>query len=204
MEANKNIFTLRLDGGNLSLDFVNTVEYRNRESSVDFLHHYLDLITWAHFANAVDDSQKELLRGLFQEKSNEAQTIYYEAIQLREAMYEHTINLMNRDEVPQASMQLINQWISRAFSNLELRLVERNFVLDWNADNFGVESVLWPIIKSFVDLVTLTNPKRIKQCSNCGWVFVDNSKNSSRRWCSMEDCGNRAKAQRHYQRKLNN
>jgi len=196
MEANQNIFKLRLDGGNLSLNFVNTVEYRNEEFTVDFLHHYLDLITWAHFADAVGDSQKEILLGLRQEKSNEAKQIYNEAIQLRDAMYEYIINLINREKVHPASIQIINQWISRAFSNLELRLVDRNLVLDWNADNFGLESVLWPIIKSFVDLVTLTNSQRIKQCSNCGWVFVDNSKNSSRRWCSMEICGNRVKARR--------
>jgi predicted RNA-binding Zn ribbon-like protein len=196
MEANQDIFKLRLDGGNLSLNFVNTVEYRHEEFAVDFLHHYLDLITWAYFADAVGDSQKEMLLGLSQEKGYEAKQIYDEAIQLRDTMYEYIVNLIARDEVPQASMQLINQWISKAFSNLELRLVDGNFMLDWNADNFGLESVLWPIINSFVDLVTSKNPKRIKQCSNCGWVFVDNSKNNSRRWCSMEICGNRVKARR--------
>jgi len=200
MEANKDIFTLRFDGGNLSLNFLNTVEYRHEEFAVDFIHHYLDLITWAHFADAVGDSQKELLQGLSQEKSNEAIKIYYEAIQLREAMYEYIINLINRENVDPVSMHIINQWISRAFSNLELHLVDRNVVLDWNAEKFGLESVLWPIIKSFVDLVTLTNHKRIKQCSNCGWIFVDNSKNSSRRWCSMEICGNRVKARRFAQK----
>jgi len=167
---------------------------------VDFLHHYLDLITWANFADGVGDSQKEMLQGLSQEKSNEAKQIYYEAIQLREAMYEYIINLINQEEVRPASMQMINQWIPRAFSNLELRLVDRDYVLDWNVDNFGLESVLWPIIKAFVDLVTSKNSKRIKRCSNCGWLFVDNSKNRSRRWCSMEICGNRVKARRFAQK----
>jgi len=200
MEANKDIYTLRLDGGNLSLNFVNTVEYRNEEFAVDFLHHYLDLITWANFADGVGDYQKEMLQGLSQEKSNEAKQIYCEAIQLREAMYEYIINLINQEEVRPASMQMINQWIPRAFSNLELRLVDRDYVLDWNVDNFGLESVLWPIIKAFVDLVTSKNSKRIKRCSNCGWLFVDNSKNRSRRWCSMEICGNRVKARRFAQK----
>jgi len=200
MQANQDIFKLRLDGGNLSLNFVNTVEYRNEEYAVDFLHHYLDLITWAQFADGVGDSQKDMLLGLSQEKGKEAKQIFTEAIQLRDAMYEYIIYLINQEKVRPAGMQIINQWISRAFSNLELRLVDRDYVLDWNTDNFGLESVLWPITKSFVDLVTSKNAKRIKQCSNCGWVFVDNSKNSSRRWCSMEICGNRVKARRFAQK----
>lgn len=45
--------------------------------------------------------------------------------------------------------------------------------------------------------------RRLKMCpgDNCGWLFIDETKNSRRTWCSMESCGNRAKAARHYQRK---
>lgn len=44
---------------------------------------------------------------------------------------------------------------------------------------------------------------RVKMCpgDNCGWLFIDETKNARRRWCSMETCGNRAKASRHYERK---
>jgi len=35
----------------------------------------------------------------------------------------------------------------------------------------------------------------------CGWLFLDETRNRSRRWCSMKDCGNRAKARRHYRRR---
>ncbi|WP_105385771.1 CGNR zinc finger domain-containing protein [Neorhizobium alkalisoli] len=42
---------------------------------------------------------------------------------------------------------------------------------------------------------------RLKICGNCGWLFVDRSKNRSRTWCDMTVCGNRAKASRHYRRK---
>ena len=44
---------------------------------------------------------------------------------------------------------------------------------------------------------------RLKMCpgDNCGWLFIDETRNSRRTWCSMESCGNRAKAARHYLRK---
>ena len=60
-----------------------------------------------------------------------------------------------------------------------------------------------PIIKSAADLLVSPELKRVKQCADdaCGWLFMDKSRNNSRRWCSMKDCGNRAKAHRHYLRK---
>jgi len=197
MEENRAIFKLRLDGGNLSLDFVNTVEGRYEGPLTDYLRHYLDLITWTHFANAIDSTQKEKLSQISRKNPEEATQIYEDSIQLREAMHEFVVSLINRDEIPPASMQLINQWLSRALSNLELTRLDSDFVLGWRTENFGLESVLWPIIRSFVDLITSVDLTRLKQCSNCGWAFVDNSKNKSRRWCSMEICGNRVKARRH-------
>jgi len=43
---------------------------------------------------------------------------------------------------------------------------------------------------------------RLKICpgENCGWLFIDETRNARRKWCSMETCGNRAKAARHYER----
>jgi predicted RNA-binding Zn ribbon-like protein len=197
MKENQDIFEMRLDGGNLSLNFVNTIHDRYEEPYKDYIRHYLDLITWAHFANAINSSQKKKLLQISRENQGEANQTYKDSIQLREAIYEYVVSLINRDEVPPANTQLINQWISRAFSNLELTQLDNSFVLDWKAENFGLESVLWPITRSFVDLITSDARDRIKLCSNCGWVFVDNSKNKSRRWCSMETCGNRVKARRH-------
>ena len=45
--------------------------------------------------------------------------------------------------------------------------------------------------------------ERVKICpgDDCAWLFLDESKNRRRTWCSMETCGNRAKAKRHYRRK---
>jgi predicted RNA-binding Zn ribbon-like protein len=197
MKENRQILEIRLDGGNLSLNFVNTIHDRYEEPLEDYLHNYLDLITWANFADAINSSQKKRLLQRSRENQEEANQVYKDSIQLREAIYQCVVSLINRDEVPPVNMQVVNQWLSKAFSNLELTQLDDSLVLDWKAENSGLESVLWPIIRSFADLVTSDDRGRIKQCSNCGWVFVDNSKNKSRRWCSMETCGNRVKAQRH-------
>jgi predicted RNA-binding Zn ribbon-like protein len=200
MEENQDIFKLRLDGGNLSLNFVNTVQDRYQEPLENYLHNYLDLITWAQFADAINSSQKRILEKIGQKNKGKANQIYEESIQLREAIYQFVISLINQDKNPPANRQLINHWLSKAFSNLELVQVDDSFVLDWKSENFGLESVLWPIIRSFAELITSDARHRIKQCSNCGWVFVDKSKNKRRRWCSMEICGNQVKARRYAER----
>ncbi|MBB3446463.1 CGNR zinc finger domain-containing protein [Rhizobium sp. BK379] len=54
---------------------------------------------------------------------------------------------------------------------------------------------------SVLRLIAMPDPERMKICGNCGWLFIDRSKNKSRAWCDMAVCGNRAKAIRHYRRK---
>jgi predicted RNA-binding Zn ribbon-like protein len=53
---------------------------------------------------------------------------------------------------------------------------------------------------SAADLLTTPSVERVRQCPGCGWLFLDESRNHSRTWCDMRICGNRAKAQRHYER----
>jgi len=176
---------------------VNTIHDRHEEPLRNLLHNYLDLVTWVYFADAINNSQKERLLHAGWENESKANQIYDDSLQLRESFYNFIVNMMNRDEISPANMQLINQWLSKAFSNMELTQLNNHFLLDWNEESFGLESVLWPIIRAFADLVTSEDINNIKQCSNCGYLFVDNSKNKSRRWCSMEICGNRVKALRH-------
>ena len=62
--------------------------------------------------------------------------------------------------------------------------------------------LLSPVLWSAADILVSADLKRLRQCANkrCLWLFFDDSKNRTRRWCSMQACGNRAKAQRHYLR----
>jgi len=202
MQVSPYLSKLPFLGGNLSLDFVNTVHDRHEESLRDLLLNYLDLVTWVYLADAINDSQKEILLKIGLENQGSADQIYKDALQLREAFYDFIVNLINQDEAFTTNIQLINQWLSRTFSNLELVQLNGHFVLDWNTENFELESILWPIIRAFVDLVTSEDINCIKQCGNCGYLFVDKSKNNSRKWCSMEICGNRVKARRFAKKSL--
>ncbi|OCJ18232.1 hypothetical protein A6U87_04880 [Rhizobium sp. AC44/96] len=65
----------------------------------------------------------------------------------------------------------------------------------------GSEGLDKATAQSALRLVTMPEPERMKICRNCGWLFLDRSKNKSRAWCDMAVCGNRAKANRHYRRR---
>jgi predicted RNA-binding Zn ribbon-like protein len=54
---------------------------------------------------------------------------------------------------------------------------------------------------SALSLLSEHNYRRIRICPNCGWLFLDKSRNASRQWCDMAVCGNRQKAKRHYRRR---
>jgi predicted RNA-binding Zn ribbon-like protein len=196
MQLSPYISKLPFLGGDLSLDFVNTVHDRHEEPVKELLQNYWDLVTWVYFADAINECQKEKLLQKGQENQIKASQVYKDALHLRETFYDLILNLINQGDAFTANIQLINQWLSRAFSNLELAQLNGHFVLDWNTEDFELESVLWPIIRAFADLVTSEDINRIKQCVNCGYLFFHTLKNKSRRWCSMEICGNRVKARR--------
>ena len=85
---------------------------------------------------------------------------------------------------------------------LHVRLVQRAGSCGWKFDEMTsvLDGVLWPIVRAAADLLTSSDLALVRACSSptCQWLFLDTSKNHQRRWCSMKQCGNRAKVRRFY------
>jgi predicted RNA-binding Zn ribbon-like protein len=80
---------------------------------------------------------------------------------------------------------------------------ESGFVWSWSTQAGGAKLILWSVARAAAELLTSEHVERVRECEDdhgCGYLFIDQTKNHSRRWCSMESCGNRAKARRHYAR----
>ena len=77
---------------------------------------------------------------------------------------------------------------------------EGRFEWSWD-DAAGLDAPLWPLIHSALELVTSGPLERVSQCGRCRWLFLDTTKNHSRRWCSMEGCGTDAKMERYVARR---
>lgn len=101
---------------------------------------------------------------------------------------------------PAADLARLNRVLAVAPAGLKLVRSKGRYA--WRAKTDALDGLLAPIIWSAAELLASEQLARVKSCgaADCGWLFLDLSRNGSRRWCSMDDCGNRAKARRHYAR----
>jgi predicted RNA-binding Zn ribbon-like protein len=95
-------------------------------------------------------------------------------------------------------------FLSRVLGRQKVFPVGKGFQWGWFHDEGTLDFMLWPILRSAGDLLTSKEIKKVSQCARreaCDWLFLDTSKNGSRRWCSMSMCGNLEKAKKYYHRK---
>jgi len=191
---------LDLLGGELCLDFANTVECRLSDHTHEFVNSYRDLVLWSQHAGVLTDEQAERLLQDARGRPEEADAVLERAIELRETIYRVFTAVIVGCSPDSASLDALNGFLAQALSQLRVVNTSDGFSFDWAGDDQILDRVLWPIVQSAADLLTSDELSRVKQCAGCGWLFVDRSRNHSRRWCDMRVCGNRAKARRYYER----
>ena len=203
---NRNETNPQSEGGlvreDLAIRFVNTAAWRLRTPSEERLPDAAALLTWLKTNEVADPESLEVVLQAWQEDLERGRSIYETAIGLREAIYSFLVARMTGQAPPPANVALFNQLLCRGAEGTELAWRSGDFA--WCVRPYGNDlALLTPIIVSAADLMTGPRAGRVKQCQDdrgCGWLFVDESRAQNRRWCSMGDCGNRAKAHRHYQR----
>lgn len=194
-----------LSGGRLSLNFVNTVGGMRGVSPNEHLHSYEELLRWALQIGVLSQAHADRLAEKAARSPGEAAKAFARAIELREALYRVWLARTQQTRPTATDLELVSSHARRAFSKISL--IDQgacDCTLAW-AEEDDLEAPLWPIAKEAVELLTGPLADRVRQCEaghdgSCSWIFLDETKNRSRRWCSMGDCGNRAKARRHYAR----
>lgn len=171
----------------LCLDYANTRYWRPMAQPTETLNTAEDLAAWAHAAwsrAAKTPARKELDYALV----------------LREALY-RLFDATTQGKTPAArDLQALNAALAEAPSRSRLRKDSGGFSWDVEIKASTALALLAPVLWSAGDLLTGTKLDKVKRCANpdCGWLFLDDSRAGKRRWCSMQSCGNRAKAKRHY------
>ncbi len=197
---------LALLGGALCLDFTNTAGWRGRPESDTLLRDYEDLIAWTRHTRALDARQgRELLKKAASEPGR-AKAVHKKAIVLREALYRALSSVAAGRGADAADLETINAAVTDAYGHL--RIAPRppsgaRFVWDWHEADGVLELPIWLVARSAADLLVSPELERVRECAgdDCDWLFLDASRNRSRRWCDMAECGNRAKARRNYERR---
>ena len=191
-------------GGELCLDFTNTMGGSRGGVPREFLHSYAELISWAEQGGVVNPREAETLMEQSRRHPDEAQDVLRRAIQLREAVYRIFFGVGQGKSPKPADLELLNGELARSLNRLRVAEQSRTFLWGW-ADTVGtLDAPLGPVARSAAELLTSRGfEAHIHSCQgqNCGWLFLDSSKNHSRRWCDMRDCGNRAKVKRHRQKR---
>jgi predicted RNA-binding Zn ribbon-like protein len=194
---------IELIGGELCLDFANTLSTRMEGLGREYFTSYCDLVAWSRHAGVLNEEGARTLLQKAAHQPDQAAAALERAIALRETLY-HVFSAIADNRQPQeADLTAMNCALHEALSRLEVVPAADGFAWNWVADEAGLDHVLWPVVRSAAQLLTSGDLARVSECARegCDWLFVDTSKNHSRRWCTMAVCGSRVKARRYYRRK---
>ena len=197
MKWNQSVAMLRIVGGHPGLDLANTVESRRDRSGPDLLATYSDLLDWAERAQLLGTEAAACLRRRADEAPAEAGVALAEAKRLREAIYRVFSALAAGGKPPVSDLDLIEGEARRAQAGRRLTRAETGYVWAWPNEN--LDAVALRLAHELAELLVDSRLGRVKECfgRNCGWLFLDTSRNGLRRWCSEEDCGAPARIARH-------
>ncbi|HEU4699161.1 MAG TPA: ABATE domain-containing protein [Gemmatimonadales bacterium] len=200
--AHEPVATVEFVAGWLALDFANTTSDRTGDTPHERLHGYDDLLTWCVRAELFGKTEAARLRRLAAARPDEAAAVFARARALREAIWAIFDAFARGREPAAGDVALLNGVLTEGMGRRQLRPSAHGFCWAWAAEPDGLDWMLWPLAYSAAELLTSSELDRVKECGGetCDWLFVDVSRNRSRRWCDMKDCGNRAKARRHYRR----
>ncbi|HZN56109.1 MAG TPA: ABATE domain-containing protein [Candidatus Polarisedimenticolaceae bacterium] len=192
-----------ISGGHPALDLANTVSRRsdpgdNREHLVD----YGRLVTWSRQAGLLTAREADRLREVGEERPRAAVAALRRAVAAREAIFSIFSAISRGDRPPSAALDTLNGALPSAFGALRVAPDQGGFGWRFEHAPDDLAPMLAPILRSAAELLTSDDRDRVRECGSdtCFWLFLDRSKNGTRRWCDMKVCGNRAKARRHYQR----
>lgn len=190
-------YLFELTGGELCLDFANTVDSRPTEKRRDLLPGYEDLIAWSMQAGILSESESDTLRSAARLNVEAAGATVEGARALREAVFDVFSAVANGTSPSPTALDMLNQFLSAAYERMRLLPDGSSFRLGLELDD-TLDRVLWPVVLSAVELLTSDRLGRVRECAaqECRWLFLDQSRNRSRRWCDMTVCGNRAKVRR--------
>ena len=194
-------------GGRLCLDFVNSVGGREEleekpypENIIvkDKLENFNEFITWGKDIGIITEAGRKYLLNLNSSEKKETEITFKRAIELRESLFKIIYDVINNKEPDEKMIQILNREYSIANENRKLVYMNNKIEWQFSRDPFKPDYLIWVIAESVVKLLSSEVISRVKICAgdDCGWLFLDTSKNKSRQWCDMKDCGNVAKVRR--------
>lgn len=191
------------DAGHLVLDFVNTLEWRNSHAPDESIRGLEDFLNWARQGKLLRDEEIKVIASDAKYDAKKTSSILYRVLEVRETLYRIFSNVVAGLMPADGDLEILNKAVADSMKKIKLEWGGDGFIWRWQSEKDRIERLIWLITQDAVNLLTGDLLDRIGECADdrgCGYLFIDTSKNRSRKWCSMDACGNRAKARKHYQR----
>jgi predicted RNA-binding Zn ribbon-like protein len=192
-------YAFDLDGGRTCLDFANTLS----STSGDHLPSYAELLAFAAQSGLLTREDADWLREEGERDRVSAGGVLVRAHRLRASIYAMFSAIAAGKAPRQHDVDLLNGELAGTLQHARVLSKPNHRGYRWGFAGRNMDAPLWGISRSAADVLTSDDDcRRVRECSGdeCHWLFVDTSKNHSRQWCSMQSCGNRHKARRHYER----
>ncbi len=181
------------------LDFVNTVGGLRGGHSEEYLATYADLVRWSEQVGLFSMDVADQLQREAERRPKEAHAVLERAIALREALYHILLAALEGARCADADLATLNGELAAVMSRMALEQTLAGFAWRWSGDKQCLDRTLGEIARSAAELLLAADIQALRQCASetCGWLFLDMTRNHSRRWCDMRGCGNREKVRRH-------
>jgi predicted RNA-binding Zn ribbon-like protein len=190
-------------GGHPVLDFHNTIAWPRGRKSNERLRHPVDFVRWAGEAGVTRRRETDALGVFVRRNYSRACAILEDALRVRDVLHDLFLSVLDEAAPNERTILEFNRLQTKARASV---------AIEWHRDRLRwapkadppMMALLDRIVWQASELLTSDDVKRVRRCANpaCGWLFVDHSRNGTRRWCSMSECGDRAKSKRHYQRSV--
>jgi predicted RNA-binding Zn ribbon-like protein len=187
----------QLVAGHLALDFANTLDYRfDPKRRMDLLCDYGSLLEFVRQSGIITQGQARLRR--FQTSNAEGRVTLQRAILLREAIDSLCRSIVTGKPPRVSCLQTLNRFLESSPAAESLLWRKSEFIRAYSDLVSKPDAPLGAIVVAAANLLTSLERYFIRECADpsCRWLFLDHSKNHSRRWCDMRTCGNRSKVQR--------
>ncbi len=193
--------THRLIAGSVCLDFANTLNGHGRAAGHEYLRDFRDVALWSKHAGLVTPHQASLILARIDPRPNTQRVLFRRTIRLRELIF-RIFRAMATGSAPRPEdVGLLNAAWREAQQHACIVPSAGGFAVGWDDDPL-LEQIPRSLAACAVGLLTSADASRIRVCAGeaCDWLFIDGSRNHLRRWCSMDECGNRAKMRRRRKR----
>ena len=197
----EHIARMHLLGNDTALDFTNSIEILPSGEVIDIFSSYQHLVAWCVRAGVFDEPTAKRMRQIAADRPAEAERVLQasqafrsQAIALWQSLVEHGMPAAER-------LADMNAHLAHYAPFRRLAQADQGCVWQWELGQRELEQPLATLSLATAELLVAERVTQVRRCPNCGWFFLDTSRNGKRRWCSMEVCGSKMKSRRQYERR---